>query len=268
MLKWLARGVILFSGLSVGSFLGVAVKRGESFLRKQKISWAVVLGIKGGERSRCDFCKRPLSWWENIPLVSYLFLRRRCRTCHSPIPRWYPVLELGTGIIFLLTYFFWQKGFVGYFSLVLFLSVSAFLVFIFVFDARNQIILDEATGGLIGLSLLFRFFQGAFLNYFLVGLGATSFLFLLHLITKGRGMGLGDVKFAFFMGFFLGWPKIILAFYLAFLTGGLLGVIMILLRKVKLKRKIAFGPFLVWGTIVSWWWGEEIIFFLLKWMGL
>jgi len=268
MLERLARGIILFSGLSIGSFLGVVVKRGEGFLKKQKIDWKVVLGIKKWGRSECDSCQRPLFWWENIPLISYLFLRGRCRTCHSPIPRWYPAVELGTGTVFLLTYFVWQKEFVNCFILILFLLISALLVFVFVFDGRNQIIPDEAIVGLIGLSLLFRFFQGAFLDYFLAGLGAASFLFLLHLITRGRGMGLGDVKFAFFMGFFLGWPKIVLAFYLAFLTGGLLGVIMILLKKAEFKQKIAFGPFLVWGTVISWWWGEKIIFFLSKWMGL
>ena len=93
----------------------------------------------------------------------------------------------------------------------------------------------------------------------MAGVGASTFFLLLWLITRGKGMGLGDVKLAFLMGLLLGFPNVIIASYLAFLTGAGVGVILILLGKKKLKEKIAFGPFLVVGSVAALIWGEQLM---------
>jgi len=136
------------------------------------------------------------------------------------------------------------------------------LVVIFFIDLEHQIIPDEIVIPLSVLFLGYRLLtniQYLISNFLITGIVSFLFLYLIHLLTKGRGMGLGDVKLAFLMGLVLGFPKIVVAFYLAFLTGAFVGVILILLGKAKLKQKIAFGPFLVFGTIFSLLWGEKIV---------
>ncbi len=96
-------------------------------------------------------------------------------------------------------------------------------------------------------------------NNVLAGVGAGAFFLIIWLVTKRRGMGLGDVKLVFLMGLILGFPRIVVALYLAFLTGAGLGVILILLRRKNLKSKIAFGPFLIIGTVIAYFWGNQII---------
>jgi len=100
-------------------------------------------------------------------------------------------------------------------------------------------------------------------EYFLAAVGAVGFLGLLYLITKGKGMGLGDVKLAVFMGLFLGGQKTILAFYMAFVIGALVSLILMIFKKANRKTLIPFGPFLILGILVAWFWGNEIIKFLI-----
>ena len=118
------------------------------------------------------------------------------------------------------------------------------LLVIFVADLKYQIIPDSMI--LVGI-------LGALLSkpYFIPGIGAALFFLLLWIITKGRGMGLGDVKLGFLLGLFLGFPRIAFALYVAFLTGAIVGVILILRKRAGLKSKIAFGPFLILGALIS-----------------
>lgn len=245
------RIVIFILGTVVGSFVNVVVGR----FGQEKKWWQ--------GRSFCDECRHVLKWWENIPIVSYLILKGRCLTCHSPIPLEYTLVELTTGLVFVLTFLHSSTAL----ATLLNCSVATLLILIFLFDLHYQIIPDWCILGLIGLAVLInlggsRFSSGTirgFLSLVLTGLGASLFFLLLHLITRGRGMGLGDVKYTFFMGLFLGWPKIIIGLYTAFLTGAIIGVILILMNKKKFGQQISFGPFLVFGTFVSWFWGEELI---------
>ncbi len=120
-------------------------------------------------------------------------------------------------------------------------------------DLKYQIIPDSmVVVGVMGALLLG---QASWLSAF----GASGFFFLLWLVTRGRAMGLGDVKFAFFMGLLLGFPWVVVACYLSFLTGAGVGVILILLGKKGLKSKIAFGPFLILGTCITLVWGPQIM---------
>lgn len=218
-------GALLF-GVAVGSFLNVLIDRlprGENALTG---------------RSVCDHCKKPLRWFELIPLLSFFLQRGRCRRCHKELSWQYPFVELVTGVAFAA----------GVNPLVF----SSLLV-IFVADLKYQIIPDS----MIMIGVLGAI--GGIRENALSGLGAAGFFFVLWMITKGRGMGLGDVKLAFLMGLLLGFPRIVVAGYLAFLTGAVVGVILIVLGKKTLKERIAFGPFLIAGTVGALLWGDWLI---------
>lgn len=245
-------------GLVVGSFLNVVIyrlPRGLNF-------------VKG--RSFCPNCRKTIAWYDNLPLFSFIVLRGKCRRCHSPISLRYPVVELLTGIVTVLILNFKFEilnqflifNFKNLIETFLYLVFVWALIAIFFIDLEHQIIPDETIFPVITLFLVFSLinnYQLLITNYLPSAIGAFMFLFLVWAITKGRGMGFGDVKLAFLMGLSLGFPKIILAFYIAFLTGALVGVILVLARKKKFGQQIAFGPFLVLGVIVALIWGEKAI---------
>jgi len=214
-------------GLAVGSFLNVLIDR----LPQGK---NVITG-----RSQCDYCGKTLRWFELVPLLSFFIQRGRCRRCHNKLSWQYPIVELVTAVAF------------AYGANPL---VFSSLLVIFVADLKYQIIPDSmVVMGVIGVIGVIGEKNVA------SGFGAAAFFLLLWLVTRGKGMGLGDVKLAFLMGLLLGFPNIIIASYLAFLTGAASGVILILLGKKKLKEKIAFGPFLVAGTVIALIWGEQLL---------
>jgi len=269
MTDWVVVLLFLVLGASLGSFLGMCVSRIGSILgSKHKLSISLFSG-----RSLCDNCKNKLKWWENAPIISFLILKGRCRNCHSPIPFWYLLIELTTAAAFLFTFFYWRNnfvsfGFINVLVLLIFLLISLLLIFVIFFDYQFLIIPDEIIISLLALAVIFKTIVGFSIVNFYSAIGSFVFLFFLFFLTKGKGMGFGDVKYVFFMGLFLGWPSTLVSFYLAFLTGSFVGVIMILLKKAKIKQKIAFGPFLVYGTFVSWWWGEAVFRTVLKWLNI
>ena len=237
-MKW----VVLALGLVIGSFLNVVIyrlPRGLGYVRG---------------RSFCPKCKHKINWFDNVPVISFLILKGRCRFCGGKISWRYPLIELLAGALFYLSY-------LSHLSFLSYLLICGLVVIFFV-DLEHQIIPDEIVIPLSVLFLGYRLLtniQYLISNFLITGIVSFLFLYLIHLLTKGKGMGLGDVKLAFLMGLVLGFPKIVVAFYLAFLTGAFVGVILILLSRAKLKQKIAFGPFLVFGTIFSLLWGEKIV---------
>lgn len=246
----MTEGLFLFLlGLCVGSFLNVLIYR---FPRS--------LSIAG--RSVCPKCRKRIRWYDNVPVVSYFILQKKCRSCHSPISARYPMVELLTGALFLLVYYSSSNSL---WLMVYGLWLVGALVVIFFVDLKHQIIPDQVIVATMIVSLAYRFFTSSQLlitNYFPAFIAAGLFFLLLHFITKGRGMGFGDVKLAFLMGLVLGFPNIILALYLAFLTGAIVGVILILGRKKRFGQHIPFGPFLAGSTLLTFLWGTEI----LKWL--
>ncbi len=236
--------ILLFIlGLVVGSFLNCVIFRleeGKSFL-------------KG--RSFCPFCGKVLGFWDLIPLLSFLFLRGRCRYCKKRISRQYPLVELFVGIIFVLVFRYFGLG--EFFFLLL---SSCFLVIIFVFDLKRYIIPDRIIYPAVLIAFFYRlFFDYGSWHYFLSGLGAGFFFLLIVLVSKGKWMGVGDIKLALFMGFLLGYPNILTALFLAFLIGAIIGVGLVLAKKKGMKSEVPFGPFLVLGTFLALFWGPLII---------
>ncbi|MFZ5366299.1 MAG: prepilin peptidase [Patescibacteria group bacterium] len=259
MLQVIILVFIFILGLCVGSFLNVLIYR-----------LPHSLPITG--RSKCPKCKKKILWYDNIPLLSFAFLRGKCRFCHSPISGYYPVVELLTGCLFISAAIFLPEQNIKYqiLNIKYFLVLSYYLVIIstlivlFFTDLRFQIIPDRViypTAAIVLAFSLITNYQLPITNYFLSALGAGSFFLLLHFLTRRKGMGMGDVKLGFLMGLVLGFPKIILALYLAFLTGAFIGVILILGKKKRFGEHIPFGPFLTSATFVSLFWGDEI----LKW---
>lgn len=263
--------LVFFFGASVGSFVGVVVDR----LSSKEAIW------KG--RSHCDHCRHKLHWQDLIPLVSFLALGRKCRYCKTPLSWYFFMNELLTGLAFVITAYaiFQDSWFLitdpNYMVLALyyFVIVGA-LMAIFFADLRFGIIPFKIVGFALAVIVLWFLllpslyfspieanllgFQTNFVNSLGSGLMASLFFFLLFALTKGRGMGFGDVVYAFLMGFLLGFPKVILALYIAFVTGAIIAVTLIVGHKKQFKGgTIPFGPFLVFGTIISLLWGNIII---------
>jgi len=232
-------------GLAVGSFLNVVICRletKESFIKS---------------RSHCPYCKTILKWYELIPVFSFLFQKAKCLHCKKSISWQYPLVELSTGIVFLL--FFNQVLSSGLINLFYYLTVSCFLIVIFVFDLKHYLILNKVLYPAIIISFIF-IIGNHFINQLNLSLPspqsglaallvASGFFLFLVLISKNQWMGWGDVKLAVLMGLILGWPNILLALFLSFLSGAIVGISLILFGKKGLKSQIPFGPFLVGSTL-------------------
>jgi len=260
-MQWFIVGIILFVGLAIGSFLNVLVYRtlhGES-------------PFEG--RSKCPKCKKKIRWYDNIPAISFLLLTGRCRYCRAKISWRYPTIEILTASLFLWWYL---VGF-AFFRLTtepftflqpaFWLMVGVVLLIIMVTDWWYGIIPDFAVIILGGLTLLYRgvltsmgIMQAADFWLSLVsGLGVGVFFLFLILITRGQGMGMGDAKFGLVMGLLLGWPKILVGVWTAFVLGAIYGIMLMAVGKRKWRQTVAFGPFLVLGTVVALLWGEQLV---------
>lgn len=236
-------------GLFIGSFLNVLIER----LSKEESI---------GGRSHCDFCKHTLAPADLVPVFSYLFLRGKCRYCRKKLSPQYPLVEILTGIIFVLSWTY--SPFVTIPLLILTIALSCVLEVIVIADLKYQIIPDEMQIVLVVIGLAMFTLQGVAPSAVLVRIaeGAlimTPILFL-YLITKGKGMGFGDVKLAFGIGILLGTYKGALALYIAFLTGAVVGVCLLATTKSKMKSKIAFGPFLVVGIVALFFFEKQVFF--------
>ena len=244
--------LIFIFGLAIGSFLNVVICR-------LKTNESILIG-----RSYCPKCKTILKWYDLIPVFSFIFCKGRCRYCDKKIIWQYPMVEIITGLLFLLIFnfqFSLPAGEAGIFNLIYYLIIISFLIVIFVYDLKHYLILDKIVFPAVIITIIFNFFllpegwQSSILSAF----GASLFFLSLVLISKGEWMGLGDVKFAFLMGLILSWPNILLALFLSFFSGAIVGITLILFGKKGFKSQIPFGPFLSGSTILIIIYGEYII---------
>lgn len=235
-----------FTGLLCGSFVNLLIDRipkGEQ----------IIYG-----RSHCDHCRKSLTFWDLIPLFSFLLLKGRCRYCRRVIPRRNFWVEVTLGLLFYFNYLLRFQSEMNWSNFLLSTVVLSVLVAIFFIDLKHQIVPDRLTYPVITLLLLklgWDFAAGlpkaVFLNIIFSGIIAAFFFILLIVFSRGRGLGFGDVKLVFLMGIFLGSPGIIYALYFAFLTGALVGVMLILQGKKRFGQTIPFAPFLITGTILA-----------------
>lgn len=244
---------IVAFGLTIGSFLNVAILRipeGKS--------------IRG--RSRCIACQKTLRWFELIPLVSYLVLRGTCRSCHTSISLQYPLVELATAAFFLFTWYRYGDDWKLVIGNWIFIAV---LLVLFVQDLRFQILPDIITLPAIALALVFSTSTLQHFNNALLAAVIGALFFLLQwLVSRGRWVGGGDIRLGALMGAIVGWPNILLTLFVAYVVGALFGGTLLLLRRVTRKSQMAFGTFLTASTVFTMFWGDQIVGWYAKVIGL
>ena len=215
--------------------------------------------------SHCPQCSKPIRWYDNIPLVSFLLLRGKCRNCHRSISVQYPLVEGITALLSLLLFirFGPSLNYVIYFAFV------AALVVITVIDLHHQIIPDMISLPGIGVGLLASWIlPGTSVVNALLGLllgGGSLFLVatVYEWLFKREGMGGGDVKLLAMIGAFLGWKAVILTILLSSLIGSIVGIAVILWKGRDFKYAIPFGPFLSLGAVIALFYGENLILWYL-----
>ncbi len=230
----------------MGSFFNVCIHRiprGESILYPP---------------SHCPKCGTSLKFYDNIPILSYIFLKGRCRYCKAKISPIYPIVELLTGVLYLLTYIiFSYKGLLDLFFAYIFISLLIVITFI---DLEHMIIPDVLVipGIIIFLFYPFLSSNSLFLNKLLGGFIGGFIIFLIVFLSRG-GMGIGDIKFSIMIGLFLGIKYIFVALILSFIIGGIVGIGLLVFKIKGRKDPIPFGPFLSIGGIISLFWGDIIL---------
>lgn len=249
-------------GAIIGSFLNVVI-----FRLKIKKNGQAKLDLGG--RSCCPECKKELSAYELIPIISYIILQGRCSGCQKKISWQYPLVELIAGLLTFLPLYF-----LGFDNVYAYLVIPIFYLFItiFFYDLKNFIIPDVLLLPLFFLVIIFdiiKLIRHDILPLNLlygVLIGGGFFLILVYL-SREKWMGWGDVKLGFLLGLLLAYPHIIVLHVLAFVIGALVSLILIGFRGQKLKSEIPFAPFLVFSAMVALFWGQEIINWYLKGLG-
>ncbi|MGC5326608.1 prepilin peptidase [Brevibacillus sp. SYSU BS000544] len=237
--------LIFLLGLLFGSFynvVGLRVPKGESIIQPP---------------SHCPGCQQKLSACDLIPVLSYLLAKGKCRSCQMTISPIYPVMELFTGIFFALTY--WRFDYstetlvgLGFVSLLVIITVS---------DLKYRLIPDKVVFPFLGLFLVARFFihptQTYWMHLLAMAIGFGLFL-LIAIVTRGEGMGGGDIKLFAVIGLVLGVKLLFVSIFLSSLLGALVGILLILLKKANRKSSIPFGPFIAVGSLLAYLYGEAI----------
>ena len=233
--------VFLF-GIVIGSFLNVCIYR---IPKKENI-------VK--IRSHCMECNYQLRWYDLVPLFSYIFIGGRCRKCKTKLSLQYPLIEGLNGLLYVLVVAICGLTIESLlyclmFSALLTLSVIDFRTF----EIPLEINLFILTLGLIRVALDYK----NFLNYLIGFLSVSGFLYILFLITKGRGIGGGDIKLMAVSGLLLGWKLNILAFALGCIIGSVIHIIR--MKVTKTEHVLALGPYLSIGIMIATLWGNDLL---------
>ena len=238
----LATGFALL-GLSVGSFLNLCIDR-------LPLDQSIV-----GPPSHCPGCGRRVSPLDLVPFFNYLWLRGRCRYCGARLPVRLPAVELLTGVSFALLY--WKFDVSP--ELGMAIVLACFLIVIFFVDLEHQLILNKVVYPGIVIAFAFSFFWPELGVISALKGGAIAFVvLLLPYVIYPKGMGAGDVKLALMLGFMSGYPEVFVALLLAVMSGGLLAILLLVLRIKRRGEAIPFGPFLAASAMVTLLWGSEI----------
>lgn len=255
-------------GCVIGSFLNVVILR---LPEDEKL----------GGRSRCPWCGHTLSAWELVPVLSYFFLKGKCRNCHKKISSRYFIIEALTGLSFVWAASHFYPGSVE--TAVLLIKVwliISILIAVFVIDLEHFLILDRViifgTVGvlllniavdLIGKTSLFSW-GGQTLPSVAAAVLCPLPFFLIWYFSKGRWMGFGDVKLAVFLGAALGWPLAGIGLLLAVFIGGAMGVVLLGFTDKTLKSRVPFGTFLSLGAFFTLFYGPFLLRWYLSFLGL
>jgi leader peptidase (prepilin peptidase)/N-methyltransferase len=235
-------------GLMVGSFLNVCIYRIP--LRRSVVY----------PRSKCASCDRPLAWYENVPVVSYLVLRGRCRTCGTRISLQYPLVELTTAAAFVIHY-----EVLGLSPLLpVRIAFTCVLIVLFAIDLEHQLLPNVITLPALAAGLVLSLVLPPGLRDALIGvLVGGGILFLIaevyFRLRKEEGMGMGDVKMLAMIGAFLGWKLTVLTLILASFGGSIAGILLLVTRRGNMKAALPFGTFLAAGALAASLFGEPLV---------
>jgi leader peptidase (prepilin peptidase)/N-methyltransferase len=239
--------IIFIFGLLIGSFLNVCIYR---IPRNESISYPP---------SHCTSCGKRIKWYDLIPVISYIFLKGRCRNCKEKISIRYPVIELTGGIIFLLLFIKYGLSF----EFVKFAVMASILIVIALidFDTEDVYLKTTLSGIISGLifAILGNYLNvtGNFLNYIYGGAVSGGLIAVIILLT--HGMGWGDVEICTMCGLFLGFKMSLVMLFFAFVIGGVTGVLLILTHKKKRRDCIPFGPFIALAAVLTALYGGNIL---------
>ncbi|WP_339413884.1 prepilin peptidase [Pseudomonas sp. EA_35y_Pfl2_R5] len=261
----------LIIGLLIGSFLNVVVYRLPKMMQREWREQArEILTLPAAPQaatfnlvlpnSSCPHCAHEISPWENIPVISYLFLRGKCSSCKAPISMRYPLVELACGL--LSAFIAWHFGFTWQAGAMLLLTWG--LLAMSLIDVDHQLLPDSLVLPLLWLGLIANSFGlftsledalwGAIAGY----LSLWSVYWLFKLVTGKEGMGYGDFKLLAMLGAWGGWQVLPLTILLSSLVGAVLGLIMLRLRNAETSTPIPFGPYLAIAGWIALLWGEQI----------
>jgi leader peptidase (prepilin peptidase) / N-methyltransferase len=260
-------------GLMVGSFLNVVIHRLPKMMEREwRQQCAELNGADGAPqqpdaynlvvpRSACPKCGHRITALENIPVISYLFLRGRCKGCGTHISARYPVVEAVTGLI--SGFLAWHFGF-GVASVAAIVFAWALIALTFI-DFDTQLLPDSITLPLIWLGLLLNL-RGTFTEVQSAVIGAVagylalwSVYWLFKLITKKEGMGYGDFKLLAAIGAWTGWQMLLPVVLLSSFVGAVVGIVLIVLARLGRNVPIPFGPYLAAAGLIALVWGKELV---------
>ncbi len=241
--------LFLLLGLSLGSFFNVVIfrlPRGISLI---------------SPRSHCPSCKQPIRYFDNVPVLSYLMLKGRCRSCGSTISGRYPLVEFISALLYVGLYIRFRLSI----STLVYGTLFAFLIPIAFIDIDRQIIPDKLTipGFILGVVLVTAFHFLNWRSMFLGSIVSGAFLWLLGLLGKTalnkETLGFGDVKLLVMTGIYLGFPGNLISLFLGASAAMVLVIVGMLLKRIELSNRIAFGPFIALSAIVYVYVGNALV---------
>lgn len=276
--------IIAVLGLMMGSFAGATVWR----LRAKQLVEDKALGEKvdkkefdklvpltkhtiATDRSQCLHCGHVLKWYDLIPLFSWLSTKGKCRYCHKQIGWFEPLIEIGTALLFVVSFMQWPHPLTDTFAVIYFLLwlvVCVMLVILFAYDLRWYILPDKVVFPLIavsGIMALFSVMQMhdigmAILNLCLSVAILSGLYLLLWVLSKGAWIGFGDVKLGLALALLVGqWQLAFIALFAANVIGCLIVIPGMFSGKISRKTRVPFGPLLIAGGIISMLWGHSIV---------
>jgi leader peptidase (prepilin peptidase)/N-methyltransferase len=253
MSRYLTPVIAAAFGLVFGSFLNVCIYR-----LPRRLSVVT-------PRSRCTSCGHTLSWFENIPVLSWMVLRGRCRGCAAAISWQYPLVEVTTAVVFALGVIQFDIGLL----LVSRLALAAALIVLFVIDLQHRILPNAITLPGIVAGFVFSLFTEPGWTSAAIGIAIGGGVLLAiaeayYRIRHEHGLGMGDVKMLAMIGAFLGWKLTLLTLVLSSFAGSMIGVAMIVSRRGNMKYALPFGTFLAMGAVLAITVGPAVLEWYLK----
>lgn len=244
-------GILFFLlGASFGSFLNA-------------LEWRIKNNLSLLERSLCTQCRKEIKWYDNVPILSFFILKRKCRYCHKNISWQYPIVELLMGLGWMAIWFYSTQGLsiLPITRIIYECAVFWIFTFIFVFDLKYGEVLDSFTlvPALVVIFLSFFLGWNSWQNLLIGVIVGGGFFAIQYVVSHGRWIGGGDIRIGILMGAILGWPKIIAALGIAYIFGALISIILLVSKNKKIGDSTPLGTYLSVATIITYFLGDGII---------